>query len=438
MTKTFKSLSSPSPSERIISLSVNHETSLISTDLISLSMEVEVSSSSFVVPYPLAPPLKDLPLREELNRIRAGNHGWDDLSYSRIRRAHDKLDTWDSKYWAVEMRGDTLGIPAFNTPSIPIRPRKSRRLSKVSNRSDAEVTADPSAIIVIQDCEHNTEGISLPNKEENATVRDGSQNVSSVTDPANMQRADDASTRGSVLDKLNEPKGLGDASRSKGKRKVDLVDKKAEKNRIAAKAKADFKAGWITAFWIGGTCVVPPPEAPVYQSLGVTPPASAPISLDSSAIPLCPAVQTAINVSHPPLSLLQHKAPLVSLIGGTKVNLPNPDRLAISELLSFDWSSDIIGMCRADSWEATASENQQSLNDLFDQANALKEEKQKLEEEVKKRDAHLEAASAEVTLYAQEEVKAQLYYRRGAWISLEKMVEAKYELLPGLLENYAK
>ncbi|KFK36756.1 hypothetical protein AALP_AA4G165600 [Arabis alpina] len=149
-------------------------------------------------------------------------------------------------------------------------------------------------------------------------------------------------------------------------------------------------------------------------------------------------------------------------------------------------------MYRADSWKVTASENQQSRNALFDQASALKEEKQRLEDEVKERDVHLKAASIEiaelranleksrfiedrlrkerngarrqadeiasgssarsarhssrlkrirsylVTLHAQDNVKAQLCYKRGARISLEKMVEAEYELPLGLLENYAK
>ncbi|KFK32435.1 hypothetical protein AALP_AA6G241200 [Arabis alpina] len=198
------------------------------------------------------------------------------------------------------MRGAAPGIHAFNTPSILIRTRKSRRLSEVSNRSDVKVTADPSAIVVIQDSEDNTEGISLPNQEENEAVRDGSQKVSSATDLANMQRADDASARGSVLDKLNEPKGLGDAPRSKGKGKVDPIDKKAEKKRIAVKAKADLEAGRIPAFRIGGTFEVLPSEAPVAQILGITPPAYLPVNSDIAAILPYLAVQTAVNVPQPP------------------------------------------------------------------------------------------------------------------------------------------
>ncbi|KFK22826.1 hypothetical protein AALP_AAs43016U000100 [Arabis alpina] len=43
-----------------------------------------------------------------------------------------------------------------------------------------------------------------------------------------------------------------------------------------------------------------------------------------------------------------------------------------------------------------------------------------------------------IALHAQEEVKTQLCYRHGARMSLEKLVEAEYELPPGLLENYIK
>ncbi|KFK31744.1 hypothetical protein AALP_AA6G153300 [Arabis alpina] len=293
------------------------------------------------------------------------------------------------------MRGATPGMPAFNTPSIPIRSRKSRRLSKVSNRTDAEVTADLFAIVIIQDSEDNTEGTSLPSQEENLAVRDGSQKIPSMTDAADAQRADDTLARGSVPGESNELKGPADASRSKGKGKVDPIDKNAEKKRIAAKAKAD---------------------------------------------------------------------------------LEEMDRQRT----------------QANTWEICAAANRQSEDDYAAQVEVLKEEKQKLEEEVKKRDAHLEAAFAEmaklratlekshltkdrlgkerdearrradeiasgnsaqrarhssrlerirlylITLHALEEVKAQLCYRRGARISLEKMVEAEYELPPGLLENYAK
>ncbi|KFK29163.1 hypothetical protein AALP_AA7G097500 [Arabis alpina] len=199
-------------------------------------------------PHPPPPPLADLPFREDLNRLRAGNHRWDDLSYSRICRSHDRLDIWNIEYCSAEMRGATPGIPAFYTPSIAIRLRKSRRLSEVSSRSDAEVTADPSAIVVIEDTEDNIEGISLPNQGKNLAVTDGSQKISSAIDAANMQRADDASARGSDPGEANEPKGHGDASRSKGKGKVDPVHKKAEKKRIVAKAKADLEARRILAF----------------------------------------------------------------------------------------------------------------------------------------------------------------------------------------------
>ncbi|KFK29461.1 hypothetical protein AALP_AA7G137300 [Arabis alpina] len=277
------------------------------------------------------------------------------------------------------MRGATPGILAFNTPSILICPRKSRRLSEVSNRSDVKVTVDPSAIVVI---------------------RDDSQKVSSATDAANMQRADDASARGSVLGELNEPKGPGDASGSQGKGKVDPVDKKTEKKKIAAKAKADLEAGRIPAFRIGGTCEVFPSEAPVAQILGVTPPTSLPINFDSVTIPPCSAVQTAVNVHQPllprvpPLAPLtrsasefssesslskrrrtcqwmfshvdtvmhfrnaapHHKATLISLIGDVGVSLPNPDRLSISELLFFDWDSDIISVISTDNRVISADE----------------------------------------------------------------------------------
>ncbi|KFK35894.1 hypothetical protein AALP_AA4G050500 [Arabis alpina] len=352
------------------------------------------------------------------------------------------------------MRGATSGIPAFSIPSIPIHSKKSRRLSEVSNRSDAE--------------------------EETPVVEDGSQKVPSVTDEADMQRADDASARGSVPDELNEPKHPGDASRSKEKGKVDTLDNKTHKKRISAKAKADLESGRIPTFRISGTCEVLPSEAPAAQSLGVIPPTSLPVNSDSTAIPPCLAIQTTVNVSQTPprassLTRLprlasklssesslskrrrscqwtfshvdsvmpfcnvapHHKATLISLIGGVGVNLPNPDSLSIFELLFFDWASDIINvintdnrivsayeaevqrredriktlasrsdvdaarqkvgrqMCRADSWGATTSENQQSLNDLFDQTFALKEERQRLQDEVKKIDVHLDAASAE-------------------------------------------
>ncbi|KFK22487.1 hypothetical protein AALP_AAs63008U000100 [Arabis alpina] len=211
------------------------------------------------------------------------------------------------------MRGATPGIHAFTIPSISIRSRKSRRLSEVFNRSDAEVKADPSAVVVIQDSEDNTEGVSLPNQEETPTVKGGSQKISSATNAANMQRAKDASAWGSVPDELNEPKGSGDASRSKGKGKVDPIDKKVEKKRIATKAKADLEAGRIPTFQIGGTCEVLSSEAPVAQSLGVIPPVSLLVNSDSATIPPYPAVQTPVNVSQTPLPRAPSLTPLPTL-----------------------------------------------------------------------------------------------------------------------------
>ncbi|KFK29218.1 hypothetical protein AALP_AA7G104700 [Arabis alpina] len=377
------------------------------------SMKAGCNFIELKIPHPPPPPLADLPFREDLNRLRAGNHRWEDLFYSRIRRARDRLDTWNSEYWAAEMSGVTPGIPAFNTPSLPIRPRKTKRLSE----------------------------------EENATVSDSSNKLSSVTD-ANMQRAEDASARGSVPGEPNELKGPGDASRSKGKGNVDPVDQKAEKKRITAKTKADLEERRIPAFRIGGTSI--PPCSAVQTAVDIPQP------LLPRAPFLAPLTRSALEfskrmpTSFPHVDLVmplsnaapQHKATLISLIGGVRVNLPNPDRLSIFELPFFDWASDIISvistgyriigsyeaevqrredkiktlasrfdvdaawqkvghqMHRADSWEATASENQQNLNDLFDHASALKEERPRLEEEVKKRDegeyvVHVESFSAD-------------------------------------------
>ncbi|KFK26592.1 hypothetical protein AALP_AA8G268800 [Arabis alpina] len=173
-----------------------------------------------------------------------------------------------------------------------------------------------------------------------------------------MQRADDALARGSVPDESNKPKGLGDASQTKAKGKVDPIDKKAEKKRIAARAKADLKAGRVPAFRIGGTYEVLPSDAPVAQNLGILPPALLPINSDS----------------------------------------PELDRQNT----------------RGNTWEISAAANRQSTDDYAAKIKTLKEEKQKLEEEVKKRDVNLEVASAKM------------------------MVEAEYELPPGLLENYVK
>ncbi|KFK43848.1 hypothetical protein AALP_AA1G181500 [Arabis alpina] len=51
---------------------------------------------------------------------------------------------------------------------------------------------------------------------------------------------------------------------------------------------------------------------------------------------------------------------------------------------------------RADSWEVSATANRQSADDYAAQVEVLKEEKQRLEGEVKERDVHLEAASVEI------------------------------------------
>ncbi|KFK34697.1 hypothetical protein AALP_AA5G179900 [Arabis alpina] len=299
-----------------------------------------------------------------------------------------------------------------------------------------------------------------------------------------MQSADDASPRGSAPHELSEPKGHGDASRSKGKGKVDPVDKKAEKKMIAAKAKADLKAGRITTFRIGGTCEVLPSEAPIAQSLGIIPPASLHVNSDSAAIPPCPPVQTTVNVSHIP----PPRAPSLTLLPIFASKLSSESSLSKRTCTTERAGSP---KARADSWEVSANANRQSADDYAAQLEVLKGEKQRLEDEVKKRDVHLEAASAEIAglradleksrltedrlrkesnearrraeitsgssargarhssclerirlyliaLHAQEEVKAQLCYRRGARMSLEKMVEAEYELPPGLLENYIK
>ncbi|KFK31303.1 hypothetical protein AALP_AA6G095300 [Arabis alpina] len=335
---------------------------------------------SYTLPHPPTSPLANLPFGEDLNRIRAVNHHWDDLSYTRIRRARDRLDIRNSEYWVADMRGATPGIDAFNTPSIPIRPRKSRRLSELSNRSEAEVTVDPSAVIP------------------------------SVTDAADMQRTDDASARGSVHGESNEPKGRDYVFRSNGKGKVDPVDKKAEKKRITAKLKPTSK--------------------------GERFPPSGSVELVKS-----------FRLKHPLLKVWVSHLLLLFL-------LSTP---ATTSLVRMKWK------CND---EKTGSRLLRPAPMWM-----RHEEKQRLEDEVKKRDVHLEAASAAIVElranpeksrftedclrkerdgarrradeiasahHAQEEVKAQLYYRRGAQISLEKMVKAEYKLPPGLLENYAK
>ncbi|KFK24526.1 hypothetical protein AALP_AAs65400U000600 [Arabis alpina] len=362
MTKTFKSLSSPSPSERIISLGVNQETSLVSVVPISLSMEVEATSS------------KNLTLEQTSTNLEASN------------------------LFANAREGSGEQYP------------------------DEQIGQE---------------------QEQIPTVKDGSQKIPS---PADMQRAYDASARGLVLGESNEPKGLGGASHSKGKGKVDPVDKKAQKKRIAAEAKAYLEAGSIPAFRISGTCEI--------------------INSGSRIISVYEAV------------IAKKEEHIKSVLARSDVD-------AARKQLNRQKT-------RADTWEVSATPNRQSVDDYAAQFEVLKGEKQKLEEEAKKRDAHLEAASAQiaelraslemsrltedrlwkerdgarrqadeiasgssahsarhlsrlkrirlylVTLHTQEDVKAQLCYRRGARISLEKMVEAEYELPLGFLENYAK
>ncbi|KFK33887.1 hypothetical protein AALP_AA5G073100 [Arabis alpina] len=198
------------------------------------------------------------------------------------------------------MRGATPGILAFNVPSIPICSKKSRRLSDVSNKSEAEVTADSSTIVIIQDSKDNTVVTALPNQEENLAVQDGSQKIHSAIDAANTQKADDTLAQGSVPGESNEPKGPGNISRSKGKGKVNPADKKEEKKRIAARAKADFEAGRVPAFWIGRTCEVPPSDALVSQSLGDKPNVLLPVNSDSLVVPPSSVVQTTVVESQPP------------------------------------------------------------------------------------------------------------------------------------------
>ncbi|KFK41321.1 hypothetical protein AALP_AA2G114800 [Arabis alpina] len=283
------------------------------------------------------------------------------------------------------MRGATPGIPAFTILSIPIRFRKSRRLSEVSNWSDTEVTADPSAVVVIQDSEDNTEGVSLPNQEETSGIKDGFHRIPSATNAA-----DDASARRSVSDELNEPKDLGDASRSKGKGKVDPVDKKAEKKRIAAKAKADLKAGRIPTFRIGGTYEVLPSEAPVAQSLGVI--RSFHVNSDSAAIPPCPAV----NVSQIP----PPRAPSLT-------SLPRLASKLSSDVFPCFLQVINTGNRIVTAYEAEVQEREDRIKTLASRSNVeaawqevghLRPEggETELEDEVKKRDVQLEAASIEI------------------------------------------
>ncbi|KFK22866.1 hypothetical protein AALP_AAs50104U000100 [Arabis alpina] len=327
-----------------------------------------------MVSHPPAPSLVDLPFKEDLNKIRVRNHRWYDLSYTRVRRARDRLDIWNSEYWTAEMRGR---IPR------------------------------------LQDSEDNIEGVFLPNQEETPAIKDGSQKIPSVTDTADIQRVNDSSARGSVLGEFNEPKDLGNAFRSNGKRKVDPVDKKAEKKRIAAKVKTDLKVGRILAFRIGGTCEVIPSEAPVAQSLGVIPHASLSVSFDSASVPSCATVQTAVNVPHlspsrasltPSSKPPRRSHPMINtgnhIVSAYKAEVQRrKDRiktLASRSDVDAAWQDVDRQICKGDSWEATTSQNQHSINDLFDQPSALKEEKQRLEDEVKKRDVHLEAASTKI------------------------------------------
>ncbi|KFK31279.1 hypothetical protein AALP_AA6G092000 [Arabis alpina] len=270
------------------------------------------------------------------------------------------------------MRGATLEIPAFNTLSIPIRPRKSKRLSE----------------------------------EETPAVKDGYQNIPSATDAADMQRADDASARGSVSGESNKPKGPGDASRAKGKGKVDPVDKKAEKKRIVAKAKADLEVGRIPAFRIGGTCEVLPSE------------------IINSGSGIAGAYEAVVA---------EKEEQIKSLLARTDVDA------ARTEL--------DCQKARAHSWLVSANANRQSADDSA-QVEVLKGEKQRLEEEVKKRDVHLEAVSAKIaelraslekSRHTEDRLrKERTEHAADLMRSLAKMVEAEYELPPGLLENYAK
>ncbi|KFK39830.1 hypothetical protein AALP_AA3G293700 [Arabis alpina] len=322
------------------------------------------------------------------------------------------------------MRGATPGIPAFNTPSIPIHPWKSRRLSEVSNRSEAEVTADPSAIEVIQDSEDNIEGVSLPNQEETSAVKDGSRTIPSATDAVDMQRADDAPARGSVP---GEPKILAMLPVQR-KGKVDPVDKTAEKERIAAKAKADLEAGRIPAFQIGGTCEVLPCSKVVNVPQLSLPrasltPSSRPASklsfefslskrrcttevprqgdpefLGNSLVQVPPRHDNRCSFSHTddelPLvsSDIKIGAELIRKTGGIGVKFPaNLEELLVPDRF-IDWSRDLLkiinsGSCIVSAYEAVVAEKEEQI-------------------------------------------------KRGARIRLEKMADAEYELPPGLLENY--
>ncbi|KFK35893.1 hypothetical protein AALP_AA4G050400 [Arabis alpina] len=440
MTKTFKSLSTSFTSERNASLDVDHETPPVNFDLSAFLTEIELSSSRFAPLY--ANTLEQAGVSLEASTPFAGTSD----------RTGGGSDIWNSEYWDAEMRGYTPRIRAFTIPSIPIRSRKSRRLSEVSNRPDAEVTADPSAIVVIQNSEDNTEGVSLPNQEETPVVKDGSQKIPYVT---NMQSADDASARGSFPDELNEPKGPGDASRSKGKGKVDPVDMKVEKRRISAKAKADLKAGRIPTFRIGGTYEVFPSEAPAAQSLGVIPPAFLLVNFDSTATPPCPAVQRAVNVSQTPPPRAPSLTPLPRLASELSSESSLSKRRRTTKIINS--GSRIVGAyeavvaekeekikslractdvdatrkeldrqkARVDSWEVLANANRQSEDDYAAQVERI----------ISRRSAMKHAAEL---MRSQVAVLHEVRDTRRVQMSMEKMVEADYELPPGLLENYVK
>ncbi|KFK39831.1 hypothetical protein AALP_AA3G293700 [Arabis alpina] len=413
------------------------------------------------------------------------------------------------------MRGATPGIPAFNTPSIPIHPWKSRRLSEVSNRSEAEVTADPSAIEVIQDSEDNIEGVSLPNQEETSAVKDGSRTIPSATDAVDMQRADDAPARGSVP---GEPKILAMLPVQR-KGKVDPVDKTAEKERIAAKAKADLEAGRIPAFQIGGTCEVLPCSKVVNVPQLSLPrasltPSSRPASklsfefslskrrcttevprqgdpefLGNSLVQVPPRHDNRCSFSHTddelPLvsSDIKIGAELIRKTGGIGVKFPaNLEELLVPDRF-IDWSRDLLkiinsGSCIVSAYEAVVAEKEEQIKYLLastyvdaaqkelDHQKARANSWERLEDEVKKRDVHLEVASNEIAELQASMKKSRLTEDRlrkerdrachradeitgGSSAqsarhssslertrSLEKMADAEYELPPGLLENY--
>ncbi|KFK22825.1 hypothetical protein AALP_AAs43016U000100 [Arabis alpina] len=369
MSKIFESSSTP---ERNANLDVGHKTPPVNSDLSAFKTEIEPSSSRFAPIYANTSEKAGVnlealtPFAGTSDRTEGGsNEQYPDEQIGQEQIVREIL--------AAEMGGATPGIPAFTIPSIPIRSRKSRTLSEVSNRSDAEVTDNPSAIVVIQDSEDKTKGVTLPNQEETQAVKDGSQKIPSAT---------------------NE--GPGDASHLKGKGKIDPIDKKVEKKRIAAKAKADLEAERIPAFLSGGTCEVFLSEAPVSQSVCVIPPASLPVNSDSAAIPPCRAVQTSLNV--------------------TQIPSPRaPSLTPLPRLASKLWKERDEARRRADDIASGSSARGARHSSRLERIRSYL-----------------------IALHAQEEVKTQLCYRHGARMSLEKLVEAEYELPPGLLENYIK